>query len=55
MDYWLQVDHCEGPIDLLFLFIQRDILNIYDIPIANISREYLQEINSSHFLHYPLG
>ena len=36
MDYRVKVDNFEGPMDLLLFFIQRDSLNVYDIPIAHI-------------------
>ena len=36
MYYRVKVDNFEGPMDLLLLFIQRDRLNINDIPIAHI-------------------
>ena len=41
MDYQVKVDNFEGPMDLLLFFIQRDKLNIYDIPIAHITKEFL--------------
>ncbi len=36
------MDHFEGPLDLLLYFIRRDEIDIYDIPIAQITAEYLQ-------------
>ena len=36
MDYQVKVENFEGPMDLLLFFIQRDKLNIYDIPIKLI-------------------
>jgi segregation and condensation protein A len=35
----------EGPLDLLLFFIKRDELNIYDIPIAKITQEYLDSLH----------
>lgn len=32
----------EGPLDLLLFFIKRDELDIYDIPITRITREFLE-------------
>ena len=32
----------EGPFDLLLFFIERDELDIYDIPIAKITRDFLE-------------
>jgi segregation and condensation protein A len=34
----------EGPLDLLLYFIKRDEINIYDIPIARITEEFLSYI-----------
>ena len=42
MDYQVKVENFEGPMDLLLFFIQRDKLNIYDIPIAHITKEFLE-------------
>lgn len=42
--YKIQLPNFEGPFDLLLYFIKRDELNIYDIPIAKITDEFLQYI-----------
>ncbi len=39
--YRVQLDQFEGPLDLLLFFIRRDELDIYDIPVAQITDEYL--------------
>ena len=39
--YRIQVQEFEGPLDLLLFFIRRDELDIFDIPIAQITDEYL--------------
>jgi len=44
MSYHVKLNVFEGPLDLLLFFIKRDEINIYDIPIAHITREYLQYI-----------
>jgi len=41
MSYNVKLDVFEGPLDLLLFFIKRDEINIYDIPISYITREYL--------------
>ncbi len=41
MAYHVHLDNFEGPLDLLLYFIQRDKIDIYDIPIAHITAEYL--------------
>jgi len=42
--YKVHLDQFEGPLDLLLYFIRRDEIDIYDIPIAQITAEYLQII-----------
>jgi segregation and condensation protein A len=44
--YRVKLQEFEGPLDLLLFFIKRDELDIYDIPIARITREFLE------YLHY---
>ncbi len=39
--YRVQLDQFEGPLDLLLFFIRRDELDIYDIPVALITDEFL--------------
>ncbi|MFA7288416.1 MAG: segregation/condensation protein A [Melioribacteraceae bacterium] len=40
--YKIKLQHFEGPLDLLLFFIKRDELDIYDIPISHITREFMQ-------------
>jgi segregation and condensation protein A len=39
--YVVSLPNFEGPLDLLLFFIKRDELDIYDIPIARITEEFL--------------
>ena len=43
--YKIKLDQFEGPLDLLLFFIKRDELNIYDIPIAKITKEFLEYVD----------
>ncbi len=43
--YKIKLEQFEGPLDLLLFFIKRDELNIYDIPISRITREFLEYVN----------
>jgi segregation and condensation protein A len=43
--YKIKLDQFEGPLDLLLFFIKRDELNIYDIPISKITKEFLEYVN----------
>ena len=55
MDYQVKVDNFEGPMDLLIFFIQRDKLNIYDIPIAHITKEFLDYMKMMDMMNIDLG
>lgn len=43
--YRVQLKNFEGPLDLLLFFIKRDELDIYDIPISYITKQFLEYIN----------
>jgi segregation and condensation protein A len=40
----IKLERFEGPLDLLLHLIKRDEIDIYDIPIAHITQQYLQYI-----------
>ena len=40
----------EGPLDLLLYLVKKDHLNIYDIPIAKVTQQYLEYINFMQLL-----
>ena len=42
--YKVKLSSFEGPLDLLLFFIKRDELDIYDIPLARITQEFLDYI-----------
>ena len=39
--YQIKLPQFEGPFDLLLFFIERDELDIYNIPIAKLTTEFL--------------
>lgn len=45
----------EGPFDLLLFFIERDELDIHDIPIAKITREFLAYMRQLESLNIEVG
>ncbi len=45
----------EGPFDLLLFFIERDELDIYDIPIAKISNDFLDYLHHLETLNVELA
>lgn len=44
MSHRVQLENFEGPLDLLLYFIRRDELDIYDIPIAKITKDFVKVI-----------
>ncbi len=45
--YQIKLPQFEGPFDLLLFFIERDELDIYNIPITKITNEFLDFIHKS--------
>ena len=45
----------QGPLDLLLYFIRRDEIDIYDIPIAKITAEYLQIIEDMKSMNLSIA
>src|SRR5918996_5920430 len=45
----------EGPFDLLLFFIERDELDIYNIPITKIIKDFLDYIHSQDHLNIELS
>jgi segregation and condensation protein A len=45
----------EGPFDLLLFFIERDELDIYDIPISKITNDFLEYIRQMEQLNIELA
>lgn len=53
--YRIQLPNFEGPFDLLLYFIRRDELDIYDIPIARITEEFLSYVKVMKLLDLELA
>ena len=45
MEYRVELDVYNGPLDLLLYLIKRDELDIYDIPISRITDSYMQYVS----------
>ena len=43
--YKVHLENFDGPLDLLLFFIRRDEIDIYDIPISHITKEYLETLD----------
>jgi len=48
-------DQFEGPFDLLLFFIERDELDIYNIPITKITNDFLDHIHAAGKLNIELS
>ncbi|SEL93250.1 segregation and condensation protein A [Parapedobacter koreensis] len=53
--YEIKLPQFEGPFDLLLFFIERDELNIHDIPIAKITNDFLDYILHMQALNMELA
>lgn len=50
MSYKVKLEIFEGPLDLLLYLVKKDHLNIYDIPIAQVTEQYLQYLELMRLL-----
>lgn len=55
VSYQIKLPQFEGPFDLLLFFIERDELDIYNIPIARITNEFLSYIHTLETLNIELA
>lgn len=53
--YQIKLPQFEGPFDLLLFFIERDELDIYNIPINKVIQDFLTFIHSSDDLNIELS
>ncbi|MGB3005402.1 MAG: segregation/condensation protein A [Chitinophagaceae bacterium] len=53
--YQIKLPQFEGPFDLLLFFIERDELDIYNIPITGIINDFLDFIHQSEELNIELS
>jgi segregation and condensation protein A len=53
--YQIKLPQFEGPFDLLLFFIERDELDIYNIPITKITNDFLGYIHQSESLNIELS
>ena len=54
-DYKVQLEVFEGPLDLLLYLIKRDELDIYDIPIERITKQYMQYLDVMKMLDLSIA
>ncbi|CUS80310.1 condensin subunit ScpA [Candidatus Kryptonium thompsonii] len=55
MKYKVKLPYFEGPLDLLLFFVKRDELNIYDIPISKITKDFLEYIHFMQMLDLEIA
>lgn len=55
MSFEIKLQQFEGPFDLLLFFIERDELDIYDIPIAGITNDFLDYIHQMNELNMEVA
>ncbi len=53
--YTIKLAHFEGPFDLLLFFIERDELDIYDIPIAKVTDDFLTYLRQAERMNIDLA
>lgn len=55
ISYQIKLPQFEGPFDLLLFFIERDELDIYNIPISRIIKDFLTYIHAEEHLNIELS
>ena len=53
--YMIRLENFEGPLDLLLHLIHKEELNIFDIPIARITEQYLEYIKLMKVLNLDIA
>jgi segregation and condensation protein A len=53
--YQIKISQFEGPFDLLLFFIERDELDIYNIPIHKLIKDFLDFIHTEEILNIELS
>jgi segregation and condensation protein A len=54
-EYWAKLAEYEGPLDILLHFVKEEELNIYDIPISKITKDFLEFLNYMTLLDIELA
>lgn len=55
MTYKIKLPEFEGPFDLLLFFIERDELDIYDIPISKVTDDFLEYIQNIDLINIDVA
>ena len=54
-DYKVKLEVFEGPLDLLLYLIKRDEIDIYDISLERITKQYLEYLQSFKELNIDIA
>jgi len=54
-NYAIQLDNFEGPLDLLLHLIKKNEMDVYDIPIAAITEQYLATLDAMKHLNLDVA
>lgn len=55
MTYKVKLNFFEGPLDLLLFLIKRDKIDIYDIPITSVTKQYLEYLELMKMLDLEIA
>jgi segregation and condensation protein A len=55
MSYEIRIENFEGPLDLLLHLIRKNEMDIYDIPMAEITAQYLATLDAMQSLNLDLA
>lgn len=55
MSYRVKLDNFEGPLDLLLHLVEKNQLDIYNIPIARVTEQYLEYLRSMEYMDLELA
>ena len=55
IDYKVQLDAFEGPLDLLLYLVKKEDIDVYDIPISHLLSEYIKYIDLARELNIDLA
>ena len=53
--YKIKLDAFEGPLDLLLYLIRKNEIDIYDIPISDITQQYLEMLDLMRTLNLDIA
>ena len=53
--YLVRLDNFEGPLDLLLHLLESNKMDIYDIPIADITKQYLAYLDAAEEMNLEIA